>query len=207
MTMNPINLQKNEHLEERFSGMNPYQTVPCLRIIDTGEVITESGAILTYLSTLPGVEPVDGEVLQAATPLGQVRILEALLHHGTLARNVSETQRPAINIRRSKPELTLADQRAVAAKTFDELKSSLWLLNSILCRQSFIAGNEFTLADYMVAGEISRLSMFKALYPDAGACLADYPHVLQYEEGLKSMAGYDAFVKPLENLVPFVAEQ
>lgn len=201
-----IDMKKNEHLSSEYYAENFYQTVPMLKVSyeEDGKqqtyALTESGAILQFLSDQVG--GVEQTVRGDKDPLSRARVIEAQLHHDSLARQVSNTHRAAFNTKRAKPdETTLADMRSLVGKGMDDLRYALGLLEKVLATQTYIAGNAFTLADYTVAAELSRLVILKNVLPDGGERLVtEYPSILRYVDTLSKRPGWADFVAPLSPL-------
>ncbi len=197
-----IDMKKNEHLSPEYYAENFYQTVPMLKVSyeEDGKqkfyALTESGAILQFLSDQVG--GVEQSERGDRDPLSRARVIEAQLHHDSLARQVSNTHRAAFNTKRAKPETSLADMRSLVGKGMDDLRYALNLLEKVLATQTYIAGNAFTLADYTVAAELSRLVILKNVLPDGGVQLeTEYPNIVRYVDLLSKRPGWTEFVAPL----------
>ena len=141
-----VNVPQGEHKSPEFLAKNPSGLVPALEL-DDGTVIAECSAITEYLDqqdgnpTLTGKTPKERAVIhmmQRRAESGFLDAVAAYFHHATpgLGPDVETYQCSEWG----------EHQRKQAIK-------GMHYFNEILSEQSFIAGNEFTVADItMIAG-------------------------------------------------------
>jgi glutathione S-transferase len=168
----PIDIFAGDTLTDAFGRLNPVREVPVLEL-DSGEVITQSAAILWYLGEgtayVPG-DPLDrGRVVQWLS-FEQERVMGAL--GGARFRILTGRDDPALEGR-------LANGRA-----------ALDVLDAHLAATPFMVAGAPSIADL-------------ALYPyisvagDAGVDPAQWPAVAAWLERLRALPGFD------DDLVPY----
>ncbi|MGE6743252.1 glutathione S-transferase family protein [Allorhizobium pseudoryzae] len=155
--LKPVNVRKGDQKSEAFLALNPNGKVPVLS--DDGFVLTESAAILVYLAEKTGkLLPPDG--------VARARVFEQLFFH---ASGLSPAFGNAGFFKRSSPE----PQPIVEARFTTEAERLLGLLDANLASQSFMAGEEFTIADIAHFGWMWRLQ-----FP--GLTLDGRPHLSRW---------------------------
>lgn len=134
-----IDITELQHKEPEFTGLNPLQRVPVLQL-DNGGVISESIAICRYFEELQPEPALMGSGPEgiARTEMWQRRMeLDLLSPVAQTFRHLhpamKELEKPQV------PEWGEANRPRVL--------TMLALLNKELATRSFIAGNEFSVAD------------------------------------------------------------
>jgi glutathione S-transferase len=135
--LNPVNVRKGEQRSDNFLAINPNAKVPVLIDSDgpNGEriVLTESAAILIYLA-----EKTDRLLPRAG--VNRFRVFEQLFFHTTC---VGPAFGQAGFFQRQAPE-----QVPFAIERFrNEAMRVLKVLDGILARSAFVAGDDYTIAD------------------------------------------------------------
>lgn len=184
-----VDLMTRQNLSQEFGKLSMYQSVPILEL-DDGQVITESGAILIYLALQfgPSKEYPRDDVL------AQTRIVEALLHHETLARIVTtQILRPALG-KIFNPSITWEAIKGQIEKNKDDLQYSFGLLEKLFTKQEYAAGNEWSIVDYLVACELNQLPALQPLLPE-GCRIEHFPKIAAYLGRVKGIQNHDKFVE------------
>jgi glutathione S-transferase len=182
--------------EEYLAMTRKYGAVPVLEV--DGEILTESGAILTYLSKTHGHVDLPTDLFKEA------RVNEALLHHDGLARNVTRCCMKALFAKKANPSLTLADQKNLVDRA--TLRESLEFVDGILGQWKYIAGAEFTIADYLVAAELTQLQFMKPVL-DEDYQVQKFANISRYLKDLESISGFEGFVAPAAILANLCASE
>ncbi|KAJ7487036.1 glutathione S-transferase [Mycena latifolia] len=135
-----VDLTKGEHKTAEFLGKHPFGQVPV--IDDDGFVLYESRAICRYLA-----EKYAGQ----GTPLLPTTLKEKALFEQAASIELADFSPPAQKVAmealyKSK-YLGLPGDEALLAKGLTELSATLDVYETILGKQKFFGGNEFTLAD------------------------------------------------------------
>ena len=130
-TLTGINVRKGEQKAPAFVALNPNAKVPVL--VDGPLVLTESAAILVYLAERTGkLMPASGE--------GRARVFEQLFFHAS-GLGPAFGQAGFFKKQAAEPQpIAIARFEAEAARTAG-------VLDAVLGRQAFVAGDEFTIAD------------------------------------------------------------
>ena len=170
----PVDIFAGETLTDAFAALNPVRETPVLEL-ESGEVITQSPAILWFLAEdtpfLPGDRVGRAHVLQWLA-FEQERVMGGV--GGPRFRRL--TGRPPIEGR-----LAIG-------------KQALALLDAHLRDRDWLAGERCTIADVAVFG-------YGHVATDAG--LAPGPHVLAWMERLRALPGFVADLEPYgENARP-----
>ena len=179
-----VNVRKGEQKAPDFLALNPNGKVPVLvETAKSGEnlVLTESAAILIHLAEKTGrLLPADGE--------GRARVFEQLFFHasglGPAFGQAGFFQRQA-----SEPQ-PLAIQRFSA-----EAQRTLSVLDGVLARRRFVAGDEITIADIAHFGWLWRREF-------AGVSLDGAPHVARWFEALSARAAFQRAIAKVNALAP-----
>ncbi len=129
--LHSINVRKGEQKTPDFVALNPNAKVPVL--IDGPLVLTESAAILVYLAEKTGkLLPASGE--------GRARVFEQLFFHAS-GLGPAFGQAGFFKKQATEPQpIAIARFEAEAARTAG-------VLDALLGRHAFIAGDAFTIAD------------------------------------------------------------
>jgi glutathione S-transferase len=170
----PIDIFDGDTLTDAFGRLNPVREVPVLEL-DSGEVITQSGAILWYLA--------EGTAYLPADPLDRARVVQWLAFEQERVMNALGGARFRILTGRDDPGLE------------GRLKTGRAALDVL---EAHLAATPF-----MVAGAPSIADL--ALYPyisvaaDAGVDPAGWPAVAAWLDRLRALPGF------ADDLVPYPA--
>lgn len=176
-----VNVRQGEQKNESFLELNPNGKVPVLTDTDRAIVLSESAAILVYLAEKHGK-------LLSQNPVTRARTFEQLFVH---ASGLSPAFGQAGYFKKFAPEhLPLAVERFVT-----EAKRQLGLLDSVLERGEFVAGNDFSIADIAHFGWIWRRG-----FPDLA--LDDVPNVQRWYESVQGRPAVVRAIEKVEGLVP-----
>ena len=177
--LKPVNVRKGEQKTEEFLALNPNGKVPVL--VDNGFVLTESAAILVYLAEKTGqLLPQDG--------FGRACVFQQLFFH---ASALSPAFGNAGFFKRSSPE----PQPIAEARFTTEGERLLGLLDTKLASQSFVAGEEFTIADIAHFGWMWRIA-----FP--GLTLDGRPNLSRWFETLAARPAVQQAIARVEAIVP-----
>ena len=170
-----ISIFEGEGRSETYLRISPTGTVPAIRL-DDGRVLAESNAILAYLA--------DGTAYLPGDPFGRAKVLQWLcfeqervesvigaLRHWTMTGKLA--RRPA--------ELVAAKRQA-ATRT-------LGILDSELATRSFIAGDDYSIADIALFAYASRAE-------EAGLSLQAYPNFRTWVARVEAQPGFLAQMHP-----------
>ncbi|MNT46362.1 Disulfide-bond oxidoreductase YfcG [compost metagenome] len=179
-----MNVRQGEQKSESFLELNPNAKVPVLTDTDRAIVLSESAAILVYLAEKHGK-------LLSQNPVTRARTFEQLFVH---ASGLSPAFGQAGYFQKFSPEhLPLAIERFVT-----EAKRQLSLLDGVLERGEFVAGNDFSIADIAHFGWIWRRG-----FPDL--TLDDVPNVQRWYEAVQHRPAVVMAIEKVESLVPLAA--
>lgn len=171
----PISIFEGEGRSETYLRISPTGTVPAIRL-DDGRVLAESNAILAYLADgtayLPG-DPFGRAKVQQWLCFEQERVESVIgaLRHWTMTGKLA--RRPA--------ELVAAKRQA-ATRT-------LGILDSELATRSFIAGDDYSIADIALFAYASRAE-------EAGLSLQAYPNFRAWVARIEAQPGFLAQMHP-----------
>lgn len=177
--LHAINVRKGEHKAPDFVALNPNAKVPVL--VDGDLVLTESAAILVYLAEKTGrLLPASGE--------GRARVFEQLfLHASGLSPAFGQSgffQRFA------------AEPQPIAIDRFSsEARRIVTLIDGLLARRRFSAGDVFTIADIAHFGWLWRREF-------AGVALDDLPNLARWYAEVEARAAVQRAVARVNALVP-----
>jgi GSH-dependent disulfide-bond oxidoreductase len=130
-TLNGINVRKGEQKAPDFVRLNPNAKVPVL--VDGPLVLTESAAILVYLAEKTGK-------LLPATGEGRARVFEQLFFHAS-GLGPAFGQAGFFKKQAAEPQpIAVARFQTEAARTAS-------VLDALLGRHAFVAGDDFSIAD------------------------------------------------------------
>jgi glutathione S-transferase len=183
-TLHPVNIRAGAQKAAEFTALNPNAKVPVLvdRDASGGPVtLTESAAILVYLAEKTG------RLLPAAGS-GRARVFEQLFFH---ASGLSPAFGNAGFFRKSAPEpIPLAIDRFS-----NEALRIVGLLDGMLARQPFVAGEALTIADIAHFGWLWRRQF-------AEVSLATAPNV---ERWYNDLEGRPAFQRAIARVTSLAA--
>lgn len=181
----PINVRKGEQKQPEYLAINPNGKVPV--IVDTdgpggeGLTLSESGAILIYLAEKTGkLLPKDG--------VGRARVLEQIFFHltgiGPALGQVGFFKRQA------------SEQLPLAINRFQvESERVLAVLDGILAKRKFAAGDAFTIADIVHFGWLWRREF-------AGTDFDKTPHIARWYEEIEGRPAVRRALEKVTALVP-----
>ena len=177
--LKPVNVRKGEQKSDAFLALNPNGKVPVL--VDDGLVLTESAAILVYLAEKTGqLLPQNG--------VARARVFEQLFFH---ASALSPAFGNAGFFKRSSPE----PQHVAAARFTTEAEHILGLLDAKLATQTFVAGEEFTIADIPHFGWMWRIA-----FP--GLSLDGHPNLSRWFDTVAARPAVQKAIARVEAIVP-----
>ncbi|CAG7832943.1 unnamed protein product [Allacma fusca] len=164
MNLKLVNLQAGDHMKPEFLRMNPLHTIPTLD--DDGFYLYESRAVIQYLANEYGTD----EKLYPKNSKARFLVDQKLMFdQGTLY--------PAfVSAYLGKVFLGTQINPSDVAKLNQALKDT----NSFLSETNYIAGNNLTIADFVV---VTTLSTISACGHDV---TSDYPAIKRYMDKLKT---------------------
>ena len=170
-----VDIFAGETLTDAFARLNPVRETPVLEL-DTGEVLTQSAAILTYVG--------EGSPFVPAAALDRARVVQWLSFEQEHVMHAIGGARFRVLTGRAAPEDPAITARlATGGRALDVLAATLE-------DEPFVVAGRPTIADL-------------ALYPyvsvacDAGLELAGWPAVASWLERLRALPGFD------DDLVPY----
>ncbi|MBY0582729.1 MAG: glutathione S-transferase family protein [Sphingomonas sp.] len=178
-TLHGINVRKGEQKAPDFVTLNPNAKVPVL--VDGDLVLTESAAILVYLAEKTGkLLPASGE--------GRARVFEQLFFHasglgpafgqaGFFKKQAAEQQ-----------PLAIARFAAEAARTAG-------VLDAVLARRAFVAGDDVSIADIAHFGWLWRRGF-------AEVDIAGLPNLSRWVAQIEARPAVVRAIARVEALVP-----
>jgi len=166
-----VDLFTGENLKPEFLKLNPQHTVPLLN--DNGLYLTESRAMLQYLANAYSTPQT--ESLYPKDPKKRAVVDSRLFFDmGTLYKAFSEAYYPKVFY-----------QQALDSEKVQKFDESLVYLNGFLEKTKYVAGDNFTIADFTV---VSSLTKIEAVNHD----LKKYPAVYAYlEKAKKEIKNFD----------------
>jgi GST-like protein len=183
--LKPVNVRQGEQKAEHFLSLNSNGKVPVL--IDPhgphGQrlVLTESAAILIYLAE-------KSQTLLPPSGMARARVFEQLFFH---ASGIGPAFGQSGFFQKQAPErISLAIERFS-----NEAKRVMTVLDGILSRSTFAAGDTFTIADIAHFGWLWRREF-------AGVDLKHFPHVLRWYETVHARPAVARAVERVTALVP-----
>ncbi|MGH7572579.1 MAG: glutathione S-transferase family protein [Gemmatimonadota bacterium] len=173
-----IDIFAGDTLTDEYRKLNPLRETPVLEI-DTGEVITQSNAILWYLA--------EGTPFLPDSPLDRAHIVQWLFF---------EQERVMSGIGSARFRIMTGRDPEVAATRFAVGKGALAVLEEHLAEHSFLVGRECSIAD------ISNFA-YTHVAEDAGYELREYPAVYEWLGRVRMLPRFIADLEPyLDNARP-----
>lgn len=130
-----INPMRGEHLSADFLAVNPYGKVPAL--VHQGKSYTESLAIMMYLNELHPEQPLTPKDVETR-----------FLMHQALSFGMTEIEAYAwIYMQATKFNMVYGWQEGTSTTAIKRLEQAMPMVWQWLSERSYIAGNEFSLAD------------------------------------------------------------
>ncbi|WFS03629.1 glutathione S-transferase family protein [Rhizobium tumorigenes] len=182
--LKPVNVRKGEQKQADFLDLNPNGKVPVL--VDPGGpdgaplTLTESAAILVYLAEKTGKLLPTGGVARA-------RVFEQLFFH---ASGLGPAFGQAGFFKHNDEKMPTAIAR------FDtEANRTLAVLDGVLARSEFSAGEDFTISDIAHFGWLWRREF-------AGIDLSNAPHVARWYDTVSKRPAVQRAIERTSALVP-----
>jgi GSH-dependent disulfide-bond oxidoreductase len=177
--LHSVNVRKGEQKAESFVALNPNAKVPVL--IDGPLVLTESAAILVYLAEKTGkLLPAGGE--------GRARVFEQLFFH---ASGLGPAFGQAGFFKKQ-----AAEPQPLAIQRFEtEAARTATVLDGVLSRHAFVAGDVFTIADIAHFGWLWRRGF-------AEVDIADLPNLSRWVEEVQARPAVARAIARVEALAP-----
>lgn len=182
--LHAIDVRKGEQKSPEFLALNPNGKVPVLVDPDAAEgrlVLTESAAILIYLAEKTGkLLPASGEA--------RARVFEQLFFH---ASGLGPAFGQAGFFQRQAPEpQPLAIERFSA-----EANRALGVLDGVLAKRRFAAGDDFTIADIAHFGWLWRREF-------AGVSFENTPDVARWYAEVEARPAVQRAIARVNALIP-----
>ncbi|AQT94633.1 glutathione S-transferase [Pseudomonas azotoformans] len=140
-----VNLWKGEHKQPAFLALNYSGTLPVLQL-DDGTLIAECTAITQYLDvldgnpTLTGKTPAEQGLIHMMTKRAEIELMDAVsvyFHHAT----------PGLG-----PHVELYQNAEWGLRMRDKALRGMRYFDEVLKRRSYVAGDEFSMADIALLG-------------------------------------------------------
>ncbi|WP_426197234.1 glutathione S-transferase family protein [Massilia sp. DWR3-1-1] len=178
-----VNVRKGEQRSSQFVALNPNGKVPVLTVNDGGNTIalTESAAILVYLAERHGA-------LLPTDAAARARVFEQLFFH---ASAISPAFGQAGYFQKLAPEVL---PHAVE-RFHGEALRTLGLLDGVLSKHAFVAGEAYSIADIAHFGWIWRRAF-------AGVDLDSSPHVARWFDAMSRRPAVLRAIARVEALAP-----
>jgi GST-like protein len=178
-SLHPVNVRKGEQKAAAFVGLNPNAKVPVL--VDGDLVLTESAAILVYLAEKTGqLLPASGE--------GRARVFEQLFFHASALS-------PAFGQSGFFQRFAAEPQPIAIERFLSEAKRTVAMLDALLARHPFVAGEALSIADIAHFGWLWRREF-------AGVALDDTPHVARWYADIEARPAVQRALARINALVP-----
>ncbi len=178
-TLHGINVRKGEQKAADFIALNPNAKVPVL--IDGPLVLTESAAILVYLAEKTGK-------LLPASGAPRARVFEQLFFHAS-GLSPAFGQAGFFKKQAAEPQpIAIARFEAEAARTAG-------VLDAVLARQAFVAGDALTIADIAHFGWLWRRAF-------AEVDINGLPNLSRWVAQMEARPAVKRAIARIETLVP-----
>ena len=178
-TLHGINVRKGEQKAPDFIALNPNAKVPVL--IDGPMVLTESAAILVYLAEKIGK-------LLPASGAQRARVFEQLFFHAS-GLSPAFGQAGFFKKQAAEPQpIAIARFEAEAARTAG-------VLDAVLGRHAFVAGDAFTIADIAHFGWLWRRAF-------AEVDISGLPNLSRWVRQMEARPTVARAIARIETLVP-----
>lgn len=178
-TLHGINVRKGEQKAPDFIALNPNAKVPVL--IEGPLVLTESAAILVYLAEKTGK-------LLPASGAGRARVFEQLFFHAS-GLSPAFGQAGFFKKQAAEPQpIAIARFEAEAARTAG-------VLDAVLARHAFVAGDALTIADIAHFGWLWRRAF-------AEVDITGLPNLSRWVAQMEARPAVARAIARIETLVP-----
>ena len=172
-----VEILKGEQKHPDYVAKFPSAQVPTYEEGDF--FLEESTAILQYLAEEHDIVPKDKKQ--------QAKVQQYI------AANLAKVRKLTVDLVRpvlfAKPE----EVAALAKKGVEAVTPTLKAYDTLLAKQSFVAGDTLSLADFLFTPEVDQLLLLTEAIGEN--VLAPYPSILAYLERLKGVEGYTANFK------------
>ncbi|GBR01885.1 glutathione S-transferase family protein [Gluconobacter cerinus] len=180
-TLHRVNVHKGEQKTPKFLALNPNGKVPVLVETEQAFSLTESAAILVFLAEKTGrLLPAQGEA--------RAHVFEQLFFH---ASGLS----PAFGQSGFFQRFAATPEPIALERFATEANRTLHVLNTVLAKNRFVAGDEFTIADIAHFGWLWRRG-----FPNI--TLDDTPYVARWYADIESRPAVQHGIARIEALVP-----
>ncbi|ASG20351.1 glutathione S-transferase family protein [Nitrospirillum viridazoti] len=177
--LHSVNVRQGAQKAPDFVALNPNAKVPVL--VDGDLVLTESAAILVHLAEKTGrLLPASGE--------GRARVFEQLFFHASGLG-------PAFGQSGFFQRFTAEPQPIAIERFLGEAKRTVSVLDGVLSRHRYAAGDAFTIADIAHFGWLWRREF-------AGVGLEDTPHVARWYADVAARPAVQRALSRINALLP-----
>jgi glutathione S-transferase len=156
-----------------FLALNPQGQVPMVILAD-GRVLAQSNAIILHLSEGTSLVPTD--------PYDRARMWEAMFWE-------QYSHEPAIAVRRWRKHYLGQSEAELDPSLLERGQRALALMEEMLKRQAWMAGNAFSCADVALVA-------YTRMAGEGGFRLEDYPGVQDWISRCERYLGLSAYVSP-----------
>ena len=176
-----VNLLKGQHLSETYKALQPQGLVPCIQL-ESGEVITQSGAILAYIEAKYPQHPLmPGDLMDAVKVRSLVDMIACDIH-------------PVNNLRVLK---YLSNELAIEGEQkqqwyrhwiehgFEAIERLLVAENTQLTQSTFAMGDQVTMVDVYLVPQVYNALRFKVN-------MQPYPRIMRAYQACNEL---DAFIQ------------
>lgn len=174
-----VDLYKGEHKAPEFLASKNYSgTLPVLELAD-GTCIAECTAITQYLDTLDGAPTLTGRtpgqqgMIHMMNKRAELELLDAIsvyFHHAT----------PGLG-----PDVELYQNPEWGFRQRDKAVRGMHYFDTVLQRQSFVAGDTFSMADITVIGGLIFAGLVDLPIPEACTALKAWYEKMQQRASVK----------------------
>ena len=179
-----VNVRKGEQKNSAFVAINPNAKLPVLTVSGqdgaAAMTLTESGAILVYLAEQHGaLLPAAGEA--------RARAFEQLFFH---ASGIGPAFGQSGYFQKSAPEVL----PSVIARFHGEAQRTLAILDAVLAKNTYVAGEEYSIADIAHFGWMWRRAFANIDFSASPNVARWYDLVLQRPAVQRAIAKVDALI-------------
>lgn len=181
-----VDLYKGEHKKPAFIEQKNYSgTLPVLELAD-GTLIAECTAITQYLDTLDGkpaltgTTPLEQGVIHMMSKRAEIELLDAIsvyFHHGT----------PGLG-----PLVELYQNPEWGFRQRDKAIRGMHYFDKVLQQQTYIAGEQFSMADITVIGGLVFAAIVKLEIPAECKALLSWFERMKQRESVASQPAFSS---------------